>query len=138
MEKREAFRFAAELAAECRSCGRSWITRLSNISSTGCMVECAEAGLPDGALVRVRLKGLTAIDGTIVWQHRGHAGIRFLEPLHVAVMEYLGFRQPEPTQNAERPAEIRPAPRRPASGLDAQLVKRSWGEEARPRIAAGG
>jgi hypothetical protein len=138
MEKREAFRFAAELAAECRSCNRSWTTRLSNISSTGCMVECAEAGLPDGALVRVRLKGLTAIDGSIVWQHRGHAGIRFLEPLHVAVMEYLGFHQPEPIPEAARPAEIHPAPRRPASGLDAQLVKRSWADNGPARIAAGG
>ena len=136
MEKRAALRFSTELAADCRSCNRSWTSRLCNISATGCMIVCPEPGLPDGALVRVRLKGLTAIDGAVVWQHRGHAGIRFLEPLHLAVMEYLGFHQPEESPGEDRAAEIRAAPRRAAIGLDAALVKRSWLDEAPDRIAA--
>ena len=138
MEKRTAIRFSTELAAECRSCNRSWSSRLCNISSTGCMIVCPEPGLPDGALLRVRLKGLTAIDGAVVWQHRGHAGIRFIEPLHLAVMEYLGFNQVDGNGEGEREAEIRPSPRQAASGLDARLVKRSWIGAAAARIAASG
>lgn len=137
IDKRTAERFPTELAADCRSCNRSWTSRLCNISSTGCMIVSPEPGLPDGALLRVRLKGLTAIDGVIIWQHRGHAGVRFLEPLHMAVMGYLGCHQPDASVEGDRQAEIRPILRR-AGGLDAALVKRSPPEEPPERIAARG
>ncbi len=128
-EQRAAYRFPTDLEADCRSCNRSWSSRLCNISKTGCMVVCPEAGLPDGALLRIRLRGLTAIDGKVVWQHRGHAGVRFVSPLHEALMRHLGFQEPEAARPAELAARDRQpdeAPRRAGGGLHAQLVKRTW------------
>jgi hypothetical protein len=141
IEQRAAYRFPADLEAECRSCSRSWSSRLCNISSTGCMIVCPEPGLPDGALLRIRLRGLTAIDGTIIWQHRGHAGVRFVNPLHQAMMQHLGFEEPEaagPVHAAARTAQGQAAPRRAAGGLHSQLVKRIWLVAPEGKLASAG
>ena len=139
MDKRAAFRFPTDVEADCRSCDKAWSSRLVNISTTGCMIACPEESLPDGALLRLRVKGLTAIDGAIVWQHRHHAGIKFKVPLHPLVMEHLAFR------GSERGYETAPPPPRteaalaPAS-LHGQLVKRAWTsqDDAEPRRASAG
>ncbi len=143
MDKRAAFRFPTDVEADCRSCDRAWSTRLVNISTTGCMIACPLEGLPDGALLRVRVRGLTAIDGEIIWQHRNYAGIKFKVPLHPAVMEHLAFRgtdrgydTPPPPSRPE--AEV--APVRATTSLHAQLVKRTWTseEDTEPRRASAG
>ena len=143
MDKRAAFRFPADVEVQCRSCDRSWGTRLVNISTTGCMIACPEDSLPHQALLRLRVKGLTAIDGEIVWQHRNHAGIRFKNPLHPAVMEHLAFRGAERGYDAPPPGSAPEAsvePIRAVTSLHSQLVKRTWvGEvEAEPRRASAG
>ena len=141
IEQRAAYRFPADLEAECRSCSRSWSSRLCNISSTGCMIVCPEPGLPDGALLRIRLRGLTAIDGTIIWQHRGHAGVRFVNPLHHAMMLHLGFEEHEaspPVHAAARDQRPAEAPRRTAGNLHSQLVKRHWLVTPESKLASAG
>src|SRR5687768_13241152 len=143
MDKRAAFRFPTDVEADCRSCDRAWNTRLVNISTTGCMIACPEEGLPDGALLRLRVKGLTAIDGEIVWQHRNHAGIRFRVPLHPAVMEHLAFRESDRGCDSAAPAPRADAELttvRPAPILNGQLVKRTLAseQEADPRRASAG
>jgi len=99
------------------------------------MIACPEEGLPDGALLRLRVKGLTAIDGEIVWQHRNHAGIRFRVPLHPAVMEHLAFRDTErgydtPPPEPRREPELTTA--KAAPSLRGSLVKRTWAGQAEP------
>ena len=104
------------------------------------MIVCPEPGLPGEALLRLRLRGLTAIDGKIIWQHKGHAGIRFLSPLHNAILEHLGLRLPEGSVSplhAVRELEGEPA-RRSAGALSGQLVKRSWQQDGAPRLSATG
>jgi len=123
MEKRAAFRFPTDLAADCRSRDRSWQTRLYNVSTTGCMMVCPDWSLPDDERLRLRIKGLAAIDAEIVWQHKGHAGVRFAVPLEPAAMEHLGFDLPEPAPRRQ------PASARPPSGLHGDLVKRGTGDE---------
>jgi len=125
MEQRAAFRFPTDLLADCRTRDRSWPARLCNISTTGCMMACPEGGLPDGKRLRLRIRGLAAIDAEIVWQHRGHAGLRFAVPLHPAALEHLGFRLPEP-----RPAQVPTGGQpglaaREAAVLHPRLVKRA-------------
>lgn len=135
MDKRTALRFPTDLEAECRVPDRSWASRLRNISTTGCMIALPEGALSDEPL-RLRIKGLAAIDAEVIWQHRNHAGVRFRVPLHPAAMEHLGFVLPEGawesayrhTQPAELPAPRRavatPARRASAAGLNGRLVKR--------------
>lgn len=135
VENRTALRFPTDLDAGCRASDRTWSSRLRNISTSGCMMALPEGELPADAPLRLRIKGLAAIDAEIVWQHRGHAGVRFRVPLHPAAMEHLGFVLPEGawdsafrTAQAETPAMRRatttPSRRAAASGLNGQLVKR--------------
>lgn len=145
MENRAAHRFPTDLEAECRSCNRTWTSRLCNISATGCMIECPEPSLPESALLRLRLRGLTAIDGQVVWQNRGHVGIRFNVPLHQAVMEHLGFREAEIEMVTETAPDSPPvadpspaslAPASPVPAPQARLAQRTWQEEPEIRTAA--
>ena len=118
VEQRAAVRFPTDLWADCRMAGRSWEVRLCNISTTGCMLVCPEDGLPDGWMLRLRVRTLPAIDAEIVWQHRGHAGLNFLVVLRPGALEHLGFRLPEP----RAPLPCEPVPQ--FGGLHARLVKR--------------
>lgn len=117
VEQREAHRFPTNLEADCRMTGQAWSARLRNISATGCMMACPE-GLPDdGWLMRLRIRGLPAIDAEIVWRHRGHVGLRFLSPLRANAIEDLGYRLPD-----SKPMDTAAGP--PPAGLHSQLVKR--------------
>lgn len=137
MEKRAALRFPTDLEADCRTLEQKWSARLRNISTSGCMITLPEGELPENAQLRLRIKGLAAIDAEVVWQHRNHAGVRFRVPLHPAAMEHLGFALPEgawessfrtaqqaalnsPGRTAETPSR-----RANASGLNGLLVKRT-------------
>ena len=139
MDKRAAFRFPTDVEADCRSCDRSWGSRLVNISTTGCMIACPEESLPDGALLRLRVRGLTAIDGAIVWQHRNYAGIKFRVPLHPAVMEHLAFRDTDRGYDTLPPVP-QPEAAAATASLHGQLVKRTLAsvDDAEPRRASAG
>lgn len=117
-EQRAAYRFPTDLEADCRMTGLAWSARLHNISTTGCMMACPDEGLPEGWMIRLRIKGLPVIDAEIVWRHRGHAGLHFLMPLQASSLEHLGYCLPE-----SRP--LRAMAGRPPAGLHPQLVKRS-------------
>lgn len=90
MDLRAECRFPTDIEAECRTAGRAWTSRLHNISVGGCMIECTE-GLPPGTLLRLRIKGMPAIDGAIAWHNRAHAGVRFRDPLTAAMLEQPGL-----------------------------------------------
>jgi hypothetical protein len=131
-EHREAYRYPTDFTADCRMAADAWTSRLCNISTTGCMMVCPEGGLPAGWMLRLRIRGLPAIDAEIIWKHRGHAGLRFLVALHPTALEHLGFRLPEPRRPAYRPDPENPPgpPLRPAfGGLRAELVKRTPPDE---------
>lgn len=114
--------------------GTAWTSRLCNISTSGCMMTLPAGGLRDSEPLRLRIRGLAAIDAEVVWQHRNHAGIRFRVPLHPAAMEHLGFVLPAGDwESAFRTARQIHAPRRAiaaplrrtaTSGLNGELVKR--------------
>ena len=134
VEKRAALRFPTDLEADCRTLDKGWTSRLRNISTSGCMITIPEGELPNEELLRLRIRGLAAIDAEIVWQHRGHAGVRFRIPLHPAAMEHLGFALPEGAwdsafRSAQQPAPeqaLQAAPRRAAgAALNGELVKRT-------------
>jgi len=94
-EQRATLRFPTDLEADCRTLEQSWASRLRNISTTGCMITLPEGRVPEDAHLRLRIKGLAAVDAELVWQHRNHAGVRFRVPFHPAAMQHLGFVLPE-------------------------------------------
>ena len=91
MELRGAFRYPTDLDADCRAGGRTWRTRLRNISTGGCMIESPDPGFAPGTKLKLWVQGMPTIEGAIAWQHRGHAGIRFALPLSAPIMAELGF-----------------------------------------------
>jgi hypothetical protein len=139
MDNRAALRFPTRVEADCRSCDRAWDSRLVNISTTGCMIACPEQPLPDGALLRLRIKGLTAIDGEIVWQHRNHAGVRFRVPLHPALIEHLAFRDSGRGCEIDAPAPLAET-ESAVDSLNGHLVRHTCmpQEESGPSRAAVG
>lgn len=130
-EQRAALRFPTDLEANCRTIDASWTSRLRNISTTGCMITLPDGGLRGNAPLRLRIRGLAAIDAEVVWQHRSHAGVRFRVPLHPAAMEHLGFTLPagdwDSAFRAARQATspVAASPRATAPALNGQLVKRT-------------
>jgi hypothetical protein len=136
-EKRAALRFPTDIEAACRTTDTAWATRLCNISTSGCMISLGEGAVAPDAPLRLRIRGLAAIDAEIVWQHREHAGVRFRVPLHPAALEHLGFVLPEgawdsavrSTREAVRPtpraAPATPSHRAASAGLNGLLVKRT-------------
>lgn len=60
-----------------------WICRVRNLSSGGLMVEC-DATLTVGTPVRIELRNLAVLDGTIVWTRPPRAGVCFDAPADVA------------------------------------------------------
>jgi hypothetical protein len=139
-DKRATLRFPTDLEADCRTLDHSWTSRLRNISTTGCMITLPAGTLPEDAHLRLRIKGLAAVDAELAWQHRNHAGVRFRVPFHPSAMRHLGFVLPEGAgEGALRtaPEAAIPAPRREVAGrsrhaatpeLNGRLVKRA--EEA--------
>lgn len=108
---------------------REWDSRVCNISTSGCMIACGDGELPERAALRIRVRGLAAIDAEVVWQHRNRAGVRFRVPLHPAAMDHLGFELPDgawASAFAASPQDRRP--RQPAGRvaptLSGGLIKR--------------
>lgn len=92
MEQRNIDRQPAEFAASCASMGRSVGSDLLNISANGCLVLTAEPWLTEGNPVRVKIAGISSLDGKVVWAEGVRAGISFCTALHPAVVEYIALK----------------------------------------------
>jgi hypothetical protein len=132
-DKRAALRFPTDLEASCQTIDATWASRLCNISTTGCMITLPDGGLRNNAPLRLRIRGVMAIDAEVVWQHRRHAGVRFRAPLHPAAIEHLGFTLParewesafRSTQERANDGPERAVVAPSAPSLGGHLVKRS-------------
>ena len=100
MENRAFARQPAHFTAQCASLGRSSQARLLDISQHGCMVEVTDAILAKGNPVRLRIPGVSSLDGRVIWDETLRAGVSFAMPLHPAVVDYIAGRLSDET--AER------------------------------------
>lgn len=140
VEKRTALRFPTDIEASCQNADGSWTTQLRNISTSGCMITLPQGRFSDDAPLRLRIKGVAAIDAEVVWRHRDRAGVRFRAPLHPAAMEHLGFILPDGDWDSAvrtaqqvampspRPVAETPSRRAATAGLNGELVKRKDSE----------
>jgi len=86
---------------ECREAGLNGPVFLYDLSAGGCMVEFAGDAPAIGAQIELELCREQRAKGEVVWQAAGCAGVRFLAPVHDAVVRYLGF-QPPPSEEMPR------------------------------------
>jgi len=92
MDQRGAGRNPAEFAARCLSMGNSTGASLRNISSNGCLLETAEILLGEGNPVRIKIPGISSLDGRVVWAEGARAGVEFSAALHPAVVDYIALK----------------------------------------------
>ena len=89
MEQRAFERQPAHFRAQCASLGRFSDARLLDISQHGCLVEVNDAILAKGNPVRLRIPGVSSLDGRVIWDEAMRAGVSFSMPLHPAVVDYI-------------------------------------------------
>lgn len=94
MDAREWDRHIVEKKIDCLGQDRRDSVFLYDLSAGGCMVEFPEAAAKPGERIELRLCKDQVVAGEVVWQVGGCAGVRFLAPIHDALVLHLGFQPP--------------------------------------------
>ena len=90
MSRREHERVSSERQVECRVDGRNFTSILYNVSISGCLLEIPLNRLVEGDRVHIK-DGNIRMSGVVVWQSERNAGLRFDQPLHEAVVRFMGY-----------------------------------------------
>ncbi len=90
MSRRQHERVSSERQVECRADGRNFTSILYNVSISGCLLEIPLNRLVEGDRVHIK-DGNIRMSGIVVWQDERNAGLRFDQPLHEAVVRFLGY-----------------------------------------------
>lgn len=69
--------------------GRAYIVRVSDLSRSGCMLHQNYSVLKPGKMITIRLGEIGPIEAMVRWQDGLALGLRFLYPLHPAMMDFL-------------------------------------------------
>jgi len=91
MKRRECERLDSDRSVDCRMDGKHFRAVLYNVSVTGCMIEMDYNHVGQGDRLYLRADGNIRMGGLVVWQNGKNAGVRFDDPLHEAVVRFLGY-----------------------------------------------
>lgn len=105
MKSRASERVVADREVTCRFGGRKSIVLMYDLSVDGCMIDATDLEVTAGDPILLDLLDERSTSGEVVWQKAGCAGIRFAEPLHPVLVQYLGFRQPAEPFQAKLPRD---------------------------------
>ena len=105
MTSRASERFVTDREVSCRFAGRKAIVLMYDLSVDGCMIDAADLEVTAGDPIVLDLLDERSTSGEIVWEKAGCAGVRFTEPLHPVIVQYLGFRQPADPFRAKLPRD---------------------------------
>lgn len=119
MSRREHERLDSDRQVQCRVEGRSFLAALYNVSITGCMIEIPMNRVSPGDRVYIKAEGNIRMAGLVIWQDERNAGVRFDQPLHEAVVRFLGYdpAKGEPALPTDRFGRPLPGPSRQANTL---------------------
>jgi len=78
---------------------------LYDLSAGGCMLEFPKDGPGRGTRLELDLCRDQLVPGEVVWQVGGCAGVRFLAPIHEAVVRHLGFQPPPLSFDEQTPRD---------------------------------
>jgi hypothetical protein len=93
MDERSVPRTVADLSVPAALRDRTIHIQLYNLSPLGCMFECAESVDENDAIQITLAEGIRA-RGRVIWSRETFAGVEFLDRLHPALIELLGFQVP--------------------------------------------
>ena len=80
----------------CRTNGRAYPVRLSEISKAGCRAEMGANPAKVGAKIVLELDPLVSLRATVRWTRVGQAGLSFANPLHGAMLLEFAARANRP------------------------------------------
>ncbi|GGD40644.1 PilZ domain-containing protein [Croceicoccus pelagius] len=123
MTRRNNERLDSDRQVECRADGQPFHAVLYNVSVTGCMIEMPYNRVSEGDRLFIKAEGNIRLAGRVVWQDERNAGIKFDQPLHEAVVRFLGY---DPVKGAMMmPTDRfgRPLPKLPRA---APALARAW------------
>ncbi|GGD74457.1 PilZ domain-containing protein [Croceicoccus mobilis] len=111
MYRRDHERLASDRQIECRVDGRTFQAVLYNVSLSGCMIEIPLNRVSQGDRLFLKTDGQIRMAGMVVWQEERNAGVRFDQPLHEAVVRFLGYDPAKSTSLMPTDRFGRPLPR---------------------------
>jgi hypothetical protein len=90
-ERRWALRRGIDLDADLSdTAGMSCVAKVTDISEEGCMIRFfADRDLARDLLHTIKVTGLEALSGYVIWSAEGKAGLAFATPLHPATVQSL-------------------------------------------------
>lgn len=91
MDKRRTQRVVTDLRTVARIRVRSVAMLIYDLSRGGCMVEVPETSQQTGDNLRCSLGG-SEYGGTVVWEQKGYAGVKFFRDLASEIVTLLGFK----------------------------------------------
>lgn len=111
--KRQHDRVRSDCDVECRVAGRAFKAVLADVSIGGCMIAMSPHRLSMADRICIKVDNGIRMSGFVVWHTEKSAGIRFDQPLHQAVVSFLGFKRIEMGTFGMAPADRfgRPLPR---------------------------
>lgn len=94
LTSRTGYRLPVSLTCEIRWGMGAWRTvQLRNLSPEGFQLGWSPDVRADRPL-RIRIPGLQILTAEVRWRSRDAVGCKFLEPLHIAVVEHIAKAQP--------------------------------------------
>lgn len=87
-------RLVTDFEASWNAQGERGTALVYNISMGGCMIEAADGRLFAGDRLALTMPKIPSIDGSVVWQDRGCAGVRFHLQLDEVIVNEIGFIEP--------------------------------------------
>lgn len=91
LKQRKHERISSDYGVDCRTMGRTFRGVLADVSIGGCMIEIPSHRLSMTDRVCLKVDNGIRLSGIVVWHDGRYAGIKFDDPLHEAVVNFLGY-----------------------------------------------
>jgi hypothetical protein len=115
-ERRAVTRFEIMAAVTCDVGSRLFDALSYDLSTDGCMIQCPNASLSNGELIKLCFPGQEPVEGRVAWAKHRNAGVQFSQRLEGAILSQI-------VQSCDRAHRARigsfePVPRAPVVCLD--------------------
>lgn len=116
-------RMDSDRQVECRVDGKTFRAALYNVSVSGCMIEMPMNRIMQGERVHLTTDGRIRMSAVVMWQESCNAGLRFDQPLHEAVVRFLGYDPASATPTLPTDRFGRPLPK---LRENERAINRNW------------
>jgi hypothetical protein len=105
MDERASIRVEVDKLVDYKIGDRRAQALLYNLSVGGCMIECADDSLGLGDEIALQLDYKIKSTGHILWQYGRHCGVKFEKNIHPSIVDHLGFKPGDVSEEFDRPVD---------------------------------